>query len=139
MDFAYQNYRLPGFHSGYSVACAARATFDNVDTTFCAEVFEWRGPAPFYWLLLPEDAADYVRAQAAAATYGWGAIPVCVRIGTTEWETSLLPRSGGYALPLRKDVRLKERIDDGDRVAVGMSVATRGGRAATAPGNTKPA
>ncbi|MCQ1957540.1 DUF1905 domain-containing protein [Arthrobacter sp. zg-Y826] len=109
-----------------------------MDTTFSAEVFEWRGPAPFYWVLLPEDAADYVRAQAASATYGWGAIPVYVRIGTTYWETSLLPRSGGYALPLRKDVRLTERIDDGDRVAVVLSVATRGGRAAASPVNTKP-
>ena len=113
-------------------------TFDGVDTTFSAEVFEWRGPAPFYWLLLPEGAADYVRAQAAAATYGWGAIPVHVRIGTTHWETSLLPRNGGYALPLRKDVRLTERIDDGDRVTAALSVATRGGRAAAAPGNSKP-
>ncbi len=46
--------------------------------TFTAELFEWRGPAPFYWLSLPADAGDYVRAEAAAATYGWGAIPVRV-------------------------------------------------------------
>ncbi len=104
-----------------------------MDTSFSAEVFEWRGPAPFYWLLLTDDAADYVRAQAAEATYGWGAIPVDVRIGSTSWETSLLPRSGGYALPLRKDVRVKERIDDGDSVKVGLSVAVRGGRAASGP------
>jgi len=32
-----------------------------------------------------------VREEAALATYGWGAIPVRVRIGDTEWETSLLP------------------------------------------------
>jgi len=134
VDFAYRNYRLPGFGTGYSVGCASRTTFDDVDTNFCAEVFEWRGPAPFYWLRLSEDAADYVRIQAAAASYGWGAVPVRVRIGSTDWETSLLPRSGGYALPLRKDVRLKERIDDGDTVSVGLSVATRGGRAAAAPG-----
>ena len=63
-----------------------------MDTTFTAELFEWRGPAPFYWLSLPGDVCDYVRAEAAAATYGWGAIPVRVRIGGTEWETSLLPR-----------------------------------------------
>ena len=98
--------------------------------TFTAELFEWRGPAPFYWLALPEDAANYVRAEAAAATYGWGAIPVRVRIGSSDWETSLLPRDGGYVLPVKKEIRLRERFGDGDTVTVAMSVAPRGGRPA---------
>ncbi len=70
------------------------------------------------------------------ATYGWGAIPVCVRIGGTEWETSLLPRDGGYVLPVKKDVRTQERFSDGDTVTVAMSVAPRGGRAANGTGPT---
>ena len=107
-----------------------------MDTTFSAELFEWRGPAPFYWLQLPADVSDLVRAQAAAATYGWGAIPVCVRIGSTEWETSLLPRDGGYALPVKKDVRTRERFGDGDAVTVAMSVVPRHGRAANGTGPT---
>ncbi|MFZ3453921.1 DUF1905 domain-containing protein [Arthrobacter sp. 7Tela_A1] len=105
-----------------------------MDTSFSGEVFEWRGPSPFYWVLLSEDAVDYVRGRASEATYGWGAIPVCVRIGDSGWETSLLPRSGGYALPLRKDVRLREQLSDGDTVAVGLSVAPRRGRSANSPG-----
>jgi hypothetical protein len=108
----------------------------GVDTTFSAELFEWRGPAPFYWFALPEDVCDYVSAQAAQATYGWGAIPVRVRIGATEWETSLLPRDGGYVLPVKKAVRTQERFSDGDTVTVAMSVALRGGRAANGTGPT---
>ena len=107
-----------------------------VDATFTAELFEWRGPAPFYWLRLPADVCVHVQAEAAAATYGWGAIPVCVRIGGTEWETSLLPRDGGYVLPVKKDVRTQERFGDGDMVTVAMSVAPRGGRAANGTGPT---
>jgi hypothetical protein len=83
---------------------------------------------------LPEDACDYVRGEAAEATYGWGAIPVAVRIGDTEWETSLLPRGGGYVLPVKKDVRARERFGEGDTVTVAMSVAPRGGRAANGTG-----
>lgn len=105
-----------------------------MDTSFTAQLFEWRGPAPFYWLALPEDACDYVRAEAAEASYGWGAIPVTVRIGGTEWETSLLPRDGGYVLPVRKDVRMLERVGEGDAVTAAMSVAPRGGRAAKGTG-----
>jgi hypothetical protein len=106
----------------------------RVDTTFSSEIFEWRGPAPFYWLALPEHACDYVRADANEVTYGWGAIPVRARIGATEWETSLLPRDGGYVLPVKADVRKRERIGDGDTVAVAMTVAPRGGRAANGTG-----
>lgn len=107
-----------------------------MDTTFHAELFEWRGPAPFYWLALPANACDYVRAEAKQATYGWGAIPVRVRIGRTEWETSLLPRDGGYVLPVKTQVRKREGVADGDTVAVAMSVAPRGGRAANGSGPT---
>lgn len=83
---------------------------------------------------LPADACAYVRGEAAAATYRWGAIPV--RIGHTGWETSLLPRNGGYVLPVKQDVRTRERIGDGDAVSVAMSVAPRGGRAANGTGPT---
>jgi hypothetical protein len=31
-----------------------------VDATFSADLFEWRGPAPFYWLALPPDVCDTV-------------------------------------------------------------------------------
>ncbi|OZM83940.1 DUF1905 domain-containing protein [Pseudonocardia sp. MH-G8] len=105
-----------------------------MDLQFTAELWEWRGPAPFYWLTVPEDGCDHVRAEASAASYGWGAIPVRVRIGATEWETSLLPKGGGYVLPVKDAVRRAEDVDQGDTVAVAMSVAPRGGRQANGTG-----
>jgi hypothetical protein len=102
----------------------------DVDACFSGELFEWRGPAPFYWLALPGEVCDEIRAEAAEVSYGWGAIPVSVRIGGTEWETSLLPRDGGYVLPVRKDVRVRERVAEGDTVTAAMSVSPRAGRAA---------
>jgi hypothetical protein len=107
-----------------------------VDATFTGVLFEWRGPAPFHWLALPEDVCDVVRDQARQATYGWGAIPVSARIGATEWETSLLPRDGGYVLPVKQVVRTRERFGDGDTVTVAVRVAPRGGRAANGTGPT---
>lgn len=107
-----------------------------MDATFTGVLFEWRGPAPFYWLALPEDVCDSVRDQAAQVTYGWGAIPVSARIGGTDWETSLLPRDGGYVLPVKQVVRTRERFGDGDTVTVTVRVAPRGGRAANGTGPT---
>jgi hypothetical protein len=107
-----------------------------VEVTFSAELFEWRGPAPFYWLGVAEDVCDYVRVEAGWATYGWGAVPVAVRTGRTSWETSLLPRDGGYLLPVKQAVRRQEQLDVGDTVTVAMRVAPRAGRAANGTGPT---
>jgi hypothetical protein len=107
-----------------------------VDLEFSAELWEWRGPAPFYWLTIPEDGCAHVRAEAAGTSYGWGAVPVRACIGETEWETSLLPKDGGYVLPVKNAVRKAERVDEGDTVSVAMRVAPRGGRQANGTGPT---
>ena len=103
---------------------------------FLAEIWEWRGPAPFSWLTVPAAGCDHIRDEAADASYGWGAVPVRARIGATEWETSLLPKDGGYVLPVKQVVRTAEQIDRGDAVAVALAVAPRGGRAANGTGST---
>ena len=96
-----------------------------MDFEFSGEVFQWRGPAPYYYVALPaQDSADLKEAS-SLLTYGWGVIPVVVRIGETEWETSLFPRDGLYLVPLKDKVRLAEGIGDGDVVDVRM---TAGGR-----------
>ena len=69
---------------------------------------------------LPADVCEYVRAE--AASYGWGAVPVCARIGGTEWETSLLPREGGYVLPVKKAVRLAEGLEEGGDAKVRLAL-----------------
>ena len=113
------------------------STVTSMDLEFHAELWEWRGPAPYYyWLTVPEHGCTSIRAEAADASYGWGAVPVHVRIGATEWETSLLPRSGGYVLPVKDRVRKAERVGEGDTVLVAMSVAPRGGRQANGTGRT---
>jgi hypothetical protein len=59
------------------------------------------------------------RAEAAGASYGWGVIPVLGCIGATQWETSLLPKNGGYVLPVKIAVRTLEQVDVGDSVSIG--------------------
>jgi len=94
------------------------------------------GASAVYWLTVPADSSKYVRAEAGEASYGWGAIPVRARIGATEWETSLLPKDGGYVLPVKIGVRTREQIGDGDTVTVAMSIAPRCGRRANGTGPT---
>jgi hypothetical protein len=93
-----------------------------VNFTFSATVIEWRGPAPFCFLPVPEGESEAIRAAARQLSYGWGVIPVRVRIGSTEFTTSLFPKDGGYLVPLKDAVRRTEGIELDAQVSVEMSV-----------------
>lgn len=85
---------------------------------FAGEVFTWRGPAPHHFIAVPEPERSDLHELAPSVTYGWGMIRVRVRIGATEFTTSLWPKDGGYLLPLKVAVRRAEGIDVGDTIAV---------------------
>ena len=84
------------------------------DFTFDAVVFEWRGPAPYYFVRVPDDVAEEIRLLAPTLTYGWGVIPATVTIGSTTVTTSLFPKDGGYLVPLKDAIRKPEDILIGD-------------------------
>ena len=94
-----------------------------MELEFRGPVFQWRGPAPYYYVAVPDDESDDIRAIAAAVTYGWGVIPVEVRVGTTTWETSLFPKDGRYLVPLKDRVRRAEAIADGDTIELRLTIA----------------
>jgi hypothetical protein len=49
-------------------------------------------------------------------------IPVTVRIGKTEWKTSLWPKDGLYIVPLKTNVRKAEELEEDDMVTVRLKV-----------------
>ncbi|MET9828202.1 DUF1905 domain-containing protein [Streptomyces sp. NPDC006385] len=93
-----------------------------MEHTFTGRVIEWRGPAPYYFVAVPDEECADIRDVAAMATYGWGVVPVEARIGEVAFETSLFPRDGGYLLPLKQAVRRARGISVGDEVPVEMTV-----------------
>lgn len=94
----------------------------DIDVEFTGEIWHWRGPAPFYFVTVPEQQTEAIRAVASAVSYGWGMIPAAAAISDTEWRTSLFPKDGRYVLPLKDAVRRAEAIDEGDYVAVRLSI-----------------
>lgn len=90
----------------------------GMDLAFSGEIWHWRGPAPFYFVTVPEDESLELRAMAPVISYGWGCIRVKACVGGTRWETSLIPKDGLYALPLKDMVRNAEGIGEGDTVTV---------------------
>jgi predicted nucleic acid-binding protein len=93
-----------------------------VDWEFEAQVFQWRGPAPYFFVATPAHVDDFLHAHVGELTYGWGGIPAQVRIRDTEVTTSLMPKDGAYLVPLKVALRRAEGIDDGDAVRVRLHV-----------------
>ncbi len=94
---------------------------------FSGEIFEWRGPAPHFFVTVPEEQSRDIKGIANLVTYGWGVIPVTVKIGDTEWTTSLFPKDGRYLVPIRANVRKREGIEEGDTVDIQLDVGGKGG------------
>ncbi len=86
------------------------------------KIFYWRGPAPFLFVAVPEEPSREIKSISASVTYGWGVIPVYVRIGKTEWKTSLFPKDGRYLVPIRMSVQKSENLDVGDSVTIRLEV-----------------
>jgi len=92
-----------------------------MDMEFSGPIWYWRGPSPFYFVSVPEEESQDIAELKTALTYGWGVIPVRAVIGETEFETSLFPKDGLYALPLKVAVRKSEGLAEGDVINVRMS------------------
>ncbi len=61
---------------------------------FSGALRHWRGPAPHSFVTVPEEHCAALKGVAGLVTYGWGLISVRVRVGDTEWQTSLFPKDG---------------------------------------------
>ena len=93
-----------------------------LELSFSGEIWYWRGPSPFHFVTVPDDESAAIRAISRLVTYGWGVIPVTVRIGATVWETSLFPKDGRYLVPVKDLVRRAEELTAGDIVDVQVVV-----------------
>ncbi|MGI8665324.1 MAG: DUF1905 domain-containing protein [Jatrophihabitans sp.] len=93
-----------------------------MECEFSGELWYWRGPAPFYFITVPDGDCLLIKELSAEVSYGWGVIPATIRIGATEWTTSLFPKDGRYLVPIKVSVRRAEDIEDGDLVTVRLSI-----------------
>ena len=85
---------------------------------FEAEVIRFNGPGGWHGVFLSTDAASEARFFGRANALG--AIAVRAQIGAGEVKTSLFPdkRRDSFLLPLKAQLRSRENIKEGDRIAV---------------------
>ncbi len=86
---------------------------------FTADLWRYTGEAAWYFVTLPHDVADDIDEITGDTRRGFGSVRVEVTVGSTTWRTSIFPdtKAASFVLPVKKAVRLAERLDDGSLVA----------------------
>ena len=96
---------------------------------FTGEIWFWRGPAPWFFVTVPEPQSRELQEVMLAVTYGWGMIPVNATVGETTWYTALWPKDGSYILPIKSAIRKAEGIEEGQTVSARLEVISAAGSA----------
>ena len=89
---------------------------------FSGKIIFWRGPAPWFFVKVPAKHSREIKAISNLVTYGWGVIPVHVKIGETEFTTSLFPKDDRYLVPIKASVRKAEELDKGNKVTLQLEI-----------------
>ena len=89
---------------------------------FSGIIWFWKGPAPWFFVTIPEEQSRDIKSISGMVTYGWGVIPVHARIGSTAWTTSLFPKDGLYLVPIKASVRKAEDLAEGDNVTIRLEI-----------------
>jgi len=90
-----------------------------------AEVWLYTGAkTAWHFVSLPPEFSEGIRGLRGPRAAGWGSLRVTATIGGTTWRTSIFPdtKSGAFILPLKAEVRQRENIGAGDRVAVAVEI-----------------
>ena len=98
--------------------------------TFTAPLWQWQAkegktePGSWCFVTVPREDSQDIRDGLVSPPRGFGSVRVVVEAGGSRWETSVFPdgASGCYVLPIKKAVRVAERVEEGDDLTVTLTV-----------------
>ena len=92
--------------------------------TVTGPLWLWSGEgASWHFITVPEELSGEIRAQSLARRGGFGSVRVEAAINAITWRTSVFPqKSGGYILPVKKEVRCRAGIAAGDEVTLTLEI-----------------
>ena len=84
----------------------------------------WTGEnGSWHFVTVPEEQSDEIRAHGMVTLRGFNSVKVEATINGVAWRTSIFPvKSGGYFLPIKKEVRSKAGVAAGDAVTVELEL-----------------
>ena len=77
-----------------------------------------------HFMSVPEDLSGEIRAHGMLVRRGFGSVKVEVTLDEITWRTSVFPSksTGGYFLPVKKEVCCRAGIVEGDEVTVELEL-----------------
>ncbi|HTU14210.1 MAG TPA: DUF1905 domain-containing protein [Solirubrobacterales bacterium] len=87
---------------------------------FDGEIWLSEGAGGWHFVTIPVDLVDEIRDRSAGNPKPFGMAPVEVTVGESTWKTSLFAdtKRDSYLLPLKAEIRRRERLEAGDEVRV---------------------
>lgn len=91
---------------------------------FTAKLWRHSGAAAWHFVTLPQDVSVRMRTLTQGLRNAFGSVRIIATIGATTWRTSVFAdtKADAFLLPVKADVRRKERIGHGDEVAVMIEI-----------------
>ena len=89
-----------------------------------AKVWRWKSGS-WHFANLSLKHSTEIRRRFGATARGWGSIRVRIRIGDTEWQTSLFPSNENktYPFAIKAAVRKAEDLSEGDTITAQIHIA----------------
>ncbi|WP_151804993.1 DUF1905 domain-containing protein [Acinetobacter bereziniae] len=87
-------------------------------------VQRYSGAGGWHYVIVPKKQAMEIK-NYLLQRESWGLVSVTVTVGQSVWKTSIFPdkQSEGYLLPLKAEIRNKEKIYLGDRILFSIALS----------------
>lgn len=97
----------------------------TLDETFTAKVWTQESTGAWHFVTLPADLSKRIRTLTTGQLKPFGSFHVKCQTGASKWETSLFAdtKRKAFLLPVKADVRRKEKIKPGDTIDVSITLA----------------
>jgi hypothetical protein len=94
----------------------------QLDERFKAKVWAQESTGAWHFVTLPASLSRRIRTLTTGLRKPFGSFRVSAKTGHTTWETSLFAdtKRDAFVLPLKADVRRKEKIKLGDTIEVSI-------------------
>jgi hypothetical protein len=95
----------------------------KLEESFRAKVWTQESTGAWHFVTLPADLSKRIRTLTTGLRKPFGSFRVVAKTGKTSWETSLFAdqKRSAFVLPVKADVRRKEKISPGDTIEVSVS------------------
>lgn len=96
----------------------------KISYNFNAKVWKHSANNGWYFVSLPKELGTELRNNLRWQEQGWGRMHAEAKIGTSTWKTAIWfdTKLGTYLLPLKQEIRKKEKIEIENVLCVEISI-----------------